>query len=332
VTNDAEAAGKTVTIEVVDNGDGTLTATVSSTEDEPLTFTNTYSVKPTTASFPVEKILEVPEGLKGPEKWSYTINVEAEDDAPEAETMTGTVDQDTTTVTFGDFTFTEPGTYTYTVSETGEIKGVANDAEAAGKTVTIEVVDNGDGTLTATASSTEDEPLTFTNTYSVKPTTAKFPVEKILTVPEGLKGPEKWEYTIDVTADNGAPKAAVMSGTVDQDNDTITFGDFTFTEPGKYTYTVSETGTIDGVTNDQEADGKTLTITVEDDGEGNLDLGGQGHGGHIDGTWHEAVHSLGVRYRIKNSVHCFSCVVICGYNTFLQYHFPNSFLQPGKAF
>jgi hypothetical protein len=48
--------------------------------------------------------------------------------------------------------------------------GVENDEKAStGKTVTVTVVDNHDGTLTATADSTTEEPLTFTNTYSTVP-------------------------------------------------------------------------------------------------------------------------------------------------------------------
>ena len=270
VTNDAQAAGKTVTVEVADNGDGTLTATASSTEEEPLQFTNAYDIDETTLSFPVEKIMTVPEGLDGPADWSYTINVAAQNGAPEAETMEGTVTKAEPSTEFGPFTYTAPGTYTYTVSETGQIAGVTNDAQAAGKTVTVEVVDNGDGTLTATASSTEEEPLQFTNTYRVEDTTVSFPVKKIMNVPEGLDGPETWSYEIKVEAQDGAPAAETMTGTVTNDADTVTFGEFTYSLPGTYTYTVSETGQIAGVTNDTQAVGKTVTVTVVDNGDGTL--------------------------------------------------------------
>ncbi|MBR1758230.1 MAG: Cna B-type domain-containing protein [Lachnospiraceae bacterium] len=244
-------------------------------EDGTVTFTitNTYTPTPVTVSFPVKKVLEVPENLEGPAEWSYTIDVEANDDAPEAETMTGTVDQDNLVITFGDFEFTAPGTYTYTVTETGEIAGVTNDAAATtGKTVTIEVDDDGTGKLVIkSVSSTTENPLTFTNTYAVEPATASFPVKKVLEVPEDLEGPAEWSYTIDVEAKDGAPEAETMTGTVDQDNLVITFGDFEFTAPGTYTYTVTETGEIAGVTNDAAAaTGKTVTVEVGDDGTGKL--------------------------------------------------------------
>ncbi|MBR3000783.1 MAG: VWA domain-containing protein, partial [Oscillospiraceae bacterium] len=272
VTNDSAAeTGKTVTVTVTDNGAGALTASVSSTAAAPLTFTNTYDVEPTTASFPVEKILSVPQGMTGPAKWSYTIDVAAQGTAPAAETMSGTVDQDNTTATFGPFTYNKAGTYTYKVTETGTVAGVTNDAAATtGKTVTVTVVDNGNGTLTATADSTTDAPLKFTNTYDVGPTTVSFPVEKILSVPEGLDGPERWEYTINVAANGSAPVAATMTGKVNQDKESITFGPFEYAAPGEYTYTVSETGTVAGVTNDAQAAGKTVTVTVVDNGDGTM--------------------------------------------------------------
>ena len=261
----------TVTVKVTDNGNGTLKAEVAEGSKNTL-FTNTYKVEPVEASFPVKKVISVPEGLKGPAEWSYTIDVAAGEGAPEAETMTGTVDQDNDTANFGPFKFTAPGEYTYTVTETGTVAGITNDADATtGKTVTITVVDNGDGTMTATADSTENNPVTFTNTYSVEPTTAQFPVKKIMSVPDGADGPSKWSYTIDVAAGEGAPEADAMTGTVDQDNDTVTFGDFTYTEPGTYTYTVTETGEVAGVTNDSAAEtGKTVTVTVVDNGNGTL--------------------------------------------------------------
>ena len=51
------------------------------------------------------------------------------------------------------------------------------------KKVTVTVVDNGDGTLTATADSTTDAPVKFTNNYKAGTTTASFPVTKEMVVP-----------------------------------------------------------------------------------------------------------------------------------------------------
>ena len=269
VTNDKDAT-KTVTVKVKDNGDGTLTAIASSTDDKPLTFTNTYGVKTTKASFPVKKVLEVPEGMEGPESWSYTIDVAAQNGAPAADTMTGAVTKAADTVTFGPFTYDKPGEYKYTITETGSVDGVTNDAESS-KMVTVTVKDNGDGTLTATASSTADKPLTFTNTYGVKTTTASFPVKKVLEVPEGLTcGDITDKFTFTLSAEAGIPMPETTSCTnPDKDGGVVTFGEIEYTKPGEYKYTITETGSADGVTNDKDAT-KTVTVTVVDNGDGTL--------------------------------------------------------------
>ena len=127
--------------------------------------------------------------------------------------------------------------------------GVTNDKNSY--EVTVEVVDNGNGTLTATPS-TGKTPVKFTNNYSVEPTTASFPVEKELVVPEGLTGPAEWEFTITATAKDGAPEAKTMEAKVNQNTKTVTFGDIEYTKPGKYTYELSESGSVKGVKNDEK--------------------------------------------------------------------------------
>ena len=275
VENDPAAKdGKVVYVTVIDNKEGKLEATVTEySEENPVTFTNTYSAEPAGASFPVEKTMVVPQGLTGPESWSYTIGVTAEDGSPAADEMAKEINNDTPATSFGPFTFTMPGQYTYTVKETGDISGVENDPAAEdGKVVYVTVIDNKEGKLEATVTEySEENPVTFTNTYSVEPTEANFPVKKILSVPENLEGPATWTYDITVEAMDGAPAAETMTGSVDNTADTATFGPFSYTVPGTYTYTVTETGTIAGVTNDGEAtSGKTVTVEVKDAKDGTL--------------------------------------------------------------
>ena len=264
VTNDTESS-KTITVEVVDNGNGTLTATPS-TDENAAVFTNTYEVGKVTASIPVEKTVVVPEGMTGPADWSYTVTAKALNGAPEATSMETTVTKATPTSKIGEIEFTKPGTYTYTVTETGKVAGVTNGTDSYD--IEIVVTDNSNGTLTAVVNN--GKPVAFENTYNVEPVTASFPVAKKLVVPEDLEGPSEWSYTINVSAEDGAPVVDTMTGTVNQDNASVTFGDFTYTKPGTYTYTVSETGTVSGVTNDAEAAGKTVTVTVVDNGNGTM--------------------------------------------------------------
>ncbi|MBQ6047963.1 MAG: VWA domain-containing protein, partial [Oscillospiraceae bacterium] len=186
------ASGWTV---VLPDSSGTASGTI--TQGNTLynvTFLNAKRFEPTTASFPVKKVMSVPEGMTGPESWSYTINLTAADGVPMPETTSGTVSNTTDTVTFGEITYTQPGTYEYTVSESGSAPGVTNDPDAAGKKVTVTVVDNGDGTLTATADSTANAPLTFTNTYNVNKISAVIPVKKTVESETEGTAPGAWSY------------------------------------------------------------------------------------------------------------------------------------------
>ncbi len=270
VANDNQTK-KHVTVTVTDNSDGTLSAEV--TQGKDLTFTNTYKVASTTASIPVTKKLSVPEGLTGPGSIAgkYTFNLEAVDGAPlPAATSLTNPDRDGGTVEFGKITYTQPGTYKYTVTESGSVDGVTNDEQAT-KNVAVVVADNGDGTLTATVNGGKN--VTFTNAYAAASTKASIPVTKRLSVPEGAAGPGdiagKYTFTLKA-ATEGAPMPETTQVTnPDADGGTALFGDIEYTEPGTYRYTVTESGSIDGVTNDAEAT-KNVAVVVADNGCGGL--------------------------------------------------------------
>ena len=254
----------------MDNHDGTLTATADSTEASPLTFTNTYNVEPTTVQFPVKKVVESETEGTEPEEWSYDFALTEGTTAIETVTISGSGNEEGT-ATYAAISYTAPGTHTYTITESAtegsENAGIVNGTTTG--TVTVTVVDNHDGTLTATADSTEASPLTFTNTYNVEPTTVSFPVEKILTLPEGMTEEEEWNFEITVAAKDGAPAAEVMKGAVTNEKATVTFGPFEYTTPGTYKYDVTESGTVAGITNDATAT-KTVTVTVVDNHDGTL--------------------------------------------------------------
>ncbi len=258
--------------------------TGTGTTEDPFVITNTYEPAPTTATFKVKKELIVPEGLEGPAEWEYTFNAAAAGTAPSVEETAGVkVDQDnaTATFTFDDEAFKKPGTYQYLVTETGEVEGVTNDTAAeSGKTVTITVTGNKNGTLTAAVSGDEDAAVTFTNTYNVSPVKVDPPVQKVIendptpslynkgnftfaitntAAPEGVTAPMPVKTSItNVAANELADKPGYYE-----------FGEIEFTAPGTYTYQVTETGSAPGVTNDPDGP-KTIEFVVEDDGEGGL--------------------------------------------------------------
>ncbi len=269
----------TVTFEVTDNGDGTLSLAIEGSDEDAVVidddnakatvnFVNTYSVGSVDASFPVKKEVTIPEGKTGPEEWEYTINVDVAEDSPTGtpvgDPMSGTVSNENPVTEFGPFTYNAPGTYIYTVTETGDIDGVTNEQDADGnpvvKTVTVTVTDNGDGTLSATPSSTAQTTLTFTNTYDAEPIEVPIEANKSL-VGRKLKA-EEFEFTL--TGDGDVSKTAK-----NDDDGKVEFGTFEYDSVGTYTYTIKETkGELPRVEYDEGT--VTATVKVTDDGHGKL--------------------------------------------------------------
>ncbi len=229
----------TVVIEVVDNGDGTLTASVKS-GDQITAFTNTYSVAPTTAAIETGKSLENRKLKNG--EFTFEL-VDAEGNV--VETKTNDADG---AVKFSAITYDTPGTYTYTIREVkGSDEKVTYDEATVTATVTVE--DDGHGNLTATV--TYSEKKTFTNTYTPDPTEATISVNKALTGRDLNAG----EFSFELKDAEGN----VVDTATNDANGLVNFKALTFDEAGEYTYTVTEVkGSLGGVT----YDGMTVTVKV----------------------------------------------------------------------
>ncbi len=173
-------------------------------------------------------------------------------------------------------------TYEYTVAEVNLPQGMTQNSTA--QTVTVTVKDNGDGTLDAQVSY-PNGPLAFENTYGAT-SEAKVNVAGSKTlVPTdpaaGWKLPDiEGKFTFTVTGDNPLPVradgavATNVGGQIDLGTITYTMADMTGavdngdgTRTKTFTYTVTEGGTVDGVTN---AAPQTFTVEVTDDTEGGL--------------------------------------------------------------
>ncbi len=263
-----DSADKTVTIVVKDDGKGHLVATESSNLVQTAEFENTYS-KSGTGEVKVQKNLI---GRNWATDDSFEFTIKPIGNAPAFANNKVSVTKDSTSYTesFGTVTFTEAGTYQWKVTETHKsetIDGIAYDS--ADKTVTIKVVDDGEGNLVADEGSALIQTAEFTNRYS-KSGTGEVKVKKTLTGREWATD-DSFEFTIEAVGDAPAFDPATVTVTKDSANYTETFGTVTFTEAGTYQWKVTETHkgeTIDGVAYDG-AD-RTVTITVKDDGKGHL--------------------------------------------------------------
>lgn len=154
----------TVVTTVSDNGDGTLTATHKlEGTTESAGFTNKYHAMPTQVSIGAIKVLEGRE-LK---KDEFSFKLVGED-------IESTVTNDADgKINFDKFEYDEPGTHAYTISE---VKGDEVDMtyDKSVFTVTVNVVDDGEGNLKANVAFTKGdrsvEGIVFNNTYK-KPET-----------------------------------------------------------------------------------------------------------------------------------------------------------------
>ena len=130
-------------------------------------FVNTYSAKPAQASITAKKVL-TGKTLEA-DKYEFELK--------EGNTVVGTAKNTADgSVNFPVINYDATGTHTYTITEkVGSEAGVAYDKSS--HTVTVEVVDNGQGQLTATV--TGNNP-TFTNSYTASPAKATVEAKKVL--------------------------------------------------------------------------------------------------------------------------------------------------------
>ena len=239
-----DTATHEVTVAVVDNGAGELVATV--TDNNP-TFTNTYKAATTTATITATKVLNG----KALEADKYEFELKEGDEV--VATAKNAADG---TVTFPAISYDAAGPHTYTITEkAGSEAGVTYDT--ATHEVTVNVTDNGQGKLVATA--TNNNP-TFTNTYKAATTTATITATKVL----NGKALEAGKYEFELK--EGDKVVATAKNAADG---TVTFKEIEFNEAGDHTYTITEkAGSEAGVTYDTAK--HEVKVNVKDDGAGQL--------------------------------------------------------------
>ena len=267
-------------VTVVDNGDGTLTATAVY-GDAGNEFVNTYTAAPVEASLVGKKNLQVPVGLTPADiAGKFTFTVTGEEGAPMPANASVTNDAKGK-VDFGKITFTlddlnktlgekpekREHTFTYTVTESGKVAGVTNDAKPP-RTVSFTVTDDGEGKLSVSHKPDGDVAFTFTNAYSVTPVktsvTDQIAATKVLTGRDMAEG----EFSFELVEGEGKDAKVVATGKNAADG-TITMSPIEYTKAGTHTYTLREVkGDAGGIT----YDGKTYTIetTITDNGDGTL--------------------------------------------------------------
>ena len=293
---------------VVDNGDGTLTATPAYDGIQPL-FENVYGADAADAALAGTKKLQAAEGLTPADiagKFTFTVAAD-EAGAPMPEHTTVTNDA-AGNVDFGKIHFTlddlnralgvttdasgdassdveanadepsdesepaapaAPRSHTFTYTVTESGTAPGVTNDAnTARKVSYTVTDDGAGHLIVKRDGGDGAAFTFTNTYGVAPTDSVV-TDQVKTV-KRLTGRDlaAGEFTFDLLEDG----VVVASGTNDA-NGTVTLSPIRYEAPGTHTYTLREAcpnalGLYKGVT----YDGTTYTVvtTVSDNGDGTL--------------------------------------------------------------
>lgn len=275
----------TIVTTIADNDKGQLVATheLKDAKDakdvKSIEFKNVYTTNAAEASLAGKKSLQVPDGLTPADiTGKFTFTVIGEEGAPMPASTSVHNDADGK-VDFGKITFTlddlnkalgekskkREHTFTYTVTESGEVAGVTNDAKLSRK-VSFTVTDNGKGKLSVSRNPDGDAAFTFTNTYNVTPVesrvTDQIIANKVLTGRDLKAG----EFSFELVEGD----KVVAKGTNAADGK-ITMSAVKYDKPGTHTYTLREVNggtTSKGVT---YSDAKyTIETTITDNGDGTL--------------------------------------------------------------
>lgn len=279
---DYDDAVYTIVTTIADNGKGQLVATheLKDAKDvKSIEFKNAYTTNATEASLAGIKNLQVADGLTPADiAGKFTFTVTGEEGAPMPANASVTNDAKGK-VDFGKITFTlddlnkalgekpekREHTFTYTVTESGEVAGVTNDAKLS-REVSFTVTDDGKGNLSVSCKPDGDVVFTFTNTYNVTPVetsvTDQITANKVLTGRELAAG----EFSFELVEGD----EVVAKGTNAADG-TIAMDKIAYDKLGKHTYTLREAKggtTSKGVT---YSDAKyTIETTITDNGDGTL--------------------------------------------------------------
>ncbi len=174
-------------------------------------------------------------------------------------TVTGGLDGQENSFNFEDVTFTKPGTYEFTISESsGNAGGVTYDT--TDKTVTVVITDldqdgNHTGQLTLGSISYDNKGVSevtdkayFVNKYTSSGTLegTKLNVQKVLS---GRDWIDSDSFTFTIAGYDDVTKEAINNGTIDLDDNELTltknntsgtFGNITFNKGGDYQFVITE--------------------------------------------------------------------------------------------
>ena len=281
-----------VVVSVTDDGTGTLTGTtryyrvvngeLAPVEGTVAAFTNAYTAASYTA--PASALFQVSKTLTGrdwtdSDSFEFTLTGEGNAPLPPSNQCKASVNQKSTTTTFGNevLTFNAAGDYVYYITEErGSIAGITYDTTKY--KVVVSVTDDGTGALTGTTryyqvvdgvpAPVEGTVAAFTNAYTAAPTDVTLTAHKTLNVESGSWALQGNDFSFALYDNANCTGTPLRTATNTADG-SITFEALTFDAAGAYTYYMREVpGDRTAITYDSTV--YKVTITVQDNGTGAL--------------------------------------------------------------
>jgi pilin isopeptide linkage protein len=278
------AEDQEITVHLHDNGLGSIEVTYGekrSNTAENLQFVNTYDTSSTEAEIQVSKKLEGRPWLKD-DSFSFTLQAgsnTADTDTPMPSDPTVTVTRDsqktasadTYTASFGNITFTRPGTYYYYTIEQNIPKDAVNNVkdgityDNARHDVIVTVTDQGDGTMKAAVRYGEtgsSVPAVFTNTYEPESVTLDIKAQKQLIGYNLSTGMFAMNVYLEDPAKN--PEAEVLNYMTNDENGIFLSHAITFTRDELNALADQNNGTVVKDKDENGLDRWTVTVYMQE--------------------------------------------------------------------
>ena len=246
-----------ITVTVVDNGNATLTATITGIEKDgnssatDIVFVNTYDATDATVKLEGEKLLTG----KTLEENEFSFKLEAV--TPNAPMPAeSTVKNDANGLfTFGEMTFSKAGTYVYTLTEVAGTDSRYT-YDTAAYTVTVTVTDNSRGVLTAAVklekAGQEATAVVFRNSF--QPTPYEYAISLEHAMVKDLSGRELKEGEFEFELINAITGQRIGETVRNDANGIILFPAIELPEPGIYHFKIVEIpGDEPGITYDNSS-------------------------------------------------------------------------------
>ena len=264
-----------VEVTVKDNGDGTVSAnTVISGLAQSTTiptFTNEYV--PSRSDFVTisgQKRISTGNRVLNANEFSFVLNAVTANAPMPANSIVKNAANGFfafDAIEFGDAH--KGNSYEYTITEVSTDKIGGFDYDETVYTVTVNVVDNGNGTITANATinngTADVQDIVFNNAYDPKDAEVVLSAEKILTG----KTLQDGEFTFVLTPTGNTTLPSGYVDTVTNVGPVITFNKLSYDKAGVYTYTVTERATND-TRYDFDTSVYEVIVTVTDNSRGTL--------------------------------------------------------------